>query len=547
MSIKEANLRCCCLVLEQALVEGRGDRVGEAVKSTADAVPPSSDGELDEVFMDMFPLLCRAAKQWSPTGNQTRHLLGLIARRSNPREVLLLACEELADLHLLNRGDCELSITLMGCLCTCIERHTRALAHSMKAALQAVIALNLTASEILSLSSLDTVVADSIARTLQEGAKSTGSICTILCQRGMGSQCTRSKALVCIALMVSLATTVLPLPWSDERSFACESLLLLLSRVLFREGHNGCWPRDAAKLEMYVEQFVADDMHEEVHRDLVPQESGSALKGGLLALKYVNVVQAVHAHTLGEDGEDILYLSHDLVGYAEYAGPECLRKASRLLVEAAKGTRTPSADRKISSFHVDSAALLGTSDYKHILLFVQAWTAVVKCLAFQPEQDLRENCADYLRESICNLEVKDRFLVLRCILCKAHKFHPLSVTFVMSILHEQVVKNFPLEPFHFDAVLGLIATWIQPTEDVWTDSDDLVTFNVPVCAAANTLYFMVRKARGRSLSSYDAQKAKYSILPLKEVLDSSSRETMQNLGPLHLAVSDILNAAADAS
>lgn len=547
VNMEEGSLRWCCTALQETLELEREDEIGWILSRTDAAIVRSSEEEFDDVFMDMFPLLSLAVKQCSLHSNQTGHTLESIARWSNPREVLLLACAELANVSVLDMGDLALSVTLMRCLCGCMERQIRGLAHSTKTALDAVVAVELAAFRAFVSNPLEPHMAELITRTLLEGAKSIGTIGLFWWKRNTKNKSNHSKKMIGTAVMVSLGTIVLPLAWSEEMECTCEPLLVLLTDVLSEDIQKLTWPRDASKVERKAAQLLCNDFYLTTCMENVPYEEGKfAFNRALSALKYINVVRTIGSSSNKLSCEDLARLSFDLVNHAVSTGPECMVKASQLLVEAATVMCFPCHDHVAVLFNVEAALLHGSPGYNHMLLFVRAWTSIAKLVAFQPKEEVRAACGKNLRESAFRLDVDVSFFILRLVFRSVQSFHPASVTLVMSILHQQVVRYYPCTPFHFDAVLGLIRKWIQPTDDIWTGIDDLALCSAPVCAAANTLYFMVMKAKGTRLYCYSAEKARSSILPLKEILDSNAGQSAQSLGPLCLTVSDIFVAVADA-
>uniref|UniRef100_A0A7S3UFF4 Uncharacterized protein n=1 Tax=Picocystis salinarum TaxID=88271 RepID=A0A7S3UFF4_9CHLO len=541
------SLRWCCTALRETLELEQEGEIGWILSRTDAAIARSSEEELDEVFMDMFPLLSLAVKQCSPHNNQTGHTLENITGRSNPREVLLLACAELANISVMDMGNLALSVTLMRCLCNCMERQTRGLVHSTKTALAAVVAVELAAFRAFVSNPLEPCMAKLIARTLLEGAKSISTIGLFWWKRDIKNQPNDLKEMIGMAVMVSLGTTVLPLAWSAEMECMCEPLLALLTDVLSEDGRKLTWPRDASMVERKAAQLLRNDFNLTTCVENVPHEEGElAFDQALSALKYINVVRTIGSSSNKLSCESLARLSFDLVNHAVFTGPECMVKASELLVEAASAMCFPCHDHVAVIFNVEATLLCGSPGYDHMLLFVRAWTSIAKLVAFQPKEEVRATCGKNLRESVFRLDVEVSFFILRLVFRSLQSLHPASVTLVMSILHQQVVRYYPCTPFHFDAVLGLIGKWIRPTDDTWTGIDDLVMCSAPVCAAVNTLYFMVMKAKGTRLYCYSAEEARSSILPLKEVLDTNAGQSAQSLGPLCLVVSDILFTVADA-
>lgn len=544
--MEEGSLRWCCVALQETLESELEDEIGQILSRSDAAIAHSSKEELDKIFMDMFPLLSLAVKQWPPYNDQIGRTLESIARRSNPREVLLLACAELANISVLNMGDLALSMTLMRCLKDCMGRQSRGLDQSTNTALGAIVTMQMAAFRALVSSPLQPCTAECIARTLLEGAKSIGTI-SLFCWKDRKNQSNHLKETIGAAVMVSLGAVVLPLAWSQEMKCTSEQLLYLLADVLSEDGQTLTWPRDAFKVERKAAKLVDIDHYLATCIENVPYEEGKlAFNGALSAIKYINVVRSFRASSNELSCDDLASLALEVVNHAEFTGPECLVKASQLLVEAARAMRFPCHDRVAIIFNVESTPSLGSPGYNHMLFFVRAWTSIAKLVAFQPNEGVRGACGKNLRESIMGLDVEVCFFILRLVLRPVQRFHPVSATLVMSILHQQVVRYYPKTPFHFGAVLVLIQKWIRPTGDIWSGIDDLVMFNAPVCAATNTLYFMVMKAKGSRLSCYSAEHVTSSILPLKEILDSNAGQSAQSLGPLCLAVSDIFCTVTDA-
>lgn len=540
--MEEGSLHWCCAALRETLESEQEDDIGWILSRSDAAIARSSVEELDAIFMDMFPLLSLAVKRCSTQNVRIGHGLESIARQSNPREVLLLVCAELADVGVPNTGGLALSMILMRCLCDCMQRQSRGLAHSTKTALGAVVNVELAAFRALVSNPLEPGVGELLARTLLEGAKSIGTISLLGWKKDMKIQSDHLKETIGAAVMVSLGTVVLPLAWSEEMKCTCEELLVLLTDVLSEDGQALTWPRDASKLEgQAAKLFCNDHFLTNCMKNLPHEEGKLAFKRALSALKYIDVVHIIGSSSDKWRCEDLACLALDLVNHAEHAGPECLVKASQLLVEAASAMCFPCHDHVAVMFDVAPISARGSPGYNHMLLFVRAWTSIARLAAFQPKQEVRGACGKKLRESIFQLDAEVCFFILRLVLRSVQSFHPASVTLAMSILHQQVVRYYPCTPFHFDAVLGLIQKWIRPTEEIWTGIDDLVMFNAPVCTAANTLFFMVMKAKGTSLSGHSLEKARFSILPLKEILDTNAGQSAQILGPLCLAVSDILS------